>query len=857
MDPTTNLIDPNSTPLGTLVTMDLKEYIPSTANPSVPIPPGLVHSTLEKSILSTHPIVATEITTDNFMGNDAGLAHFHAYARIKELLSHGFASDHGGLGNDDWLILVANLLADVVNSIRKTHSELSANEFAGIFYDIYDSTLPTVDIIKHATSSLSSFFTTCFSDPTNTTMCMRCLEECNIPITHDHLDAVLMSCDQNIRAAHSTIINEAICNMNTNIQQWADKCTTQIQNKLIEGVVNGSIDQKIFDEDAHIQAWINSHVGFIQERLKANISHSATSEYQPLAAWATEAADVAYTCTTENASKSAEEAAQKYYNTEYTRLINIAKANIADDLKQNIAVAELEADTELAAFKHRLKIETEQKKDNATKAANAAVKKVTRMHPHAPPVSLSISQRSRANSTTSGHPSRTPSRASSPERRTERSITPRASPAVQSSQALTELLTDVSVGPPSNSFEEAMLHVPEPSSVATSVVEPIACTNTALIPDQFTFFLNQITSQLSNISSRFDRFESRLIAVEQPRYTPSETQPFVASFSTAKEDYDYDGMTKPIDYDMGGIPDDTSNYEPPPAAFNTDQDLQDFCEHIYCTQYKTKPNLLSKAHQEIIALEFKLSFRQWFHDHPEFSSYTSIPVESLNAFFIWRLGYLDCMANTEGEDQAIWVRRRDAVCATETTMSMEQTKSGLGLSRIAASCKGGDRNPSLGKTREARAEDGDIPHNSRSSPPAHVSDGWITMGKGGKVLSFASIAAKVTPTPPRTSPSPQASSPQTNLPPQFDTILSRAQVEVMTKAQIVSLLGIRFQVTPQSRQMAKSAAVNLFLSHQSKANLVDLMSPTPSPPSQSPAAPWTLPVRVGNSTGTGLPRGSG
>ena len=609
-------------------------------------------------------------------------------------------------------------------------------------------------------------------------------------------------------------------------------------------MVNGSIDQKIFDEDARIQAWINSHIEFIQERLKANISHSATSEYQPLVAWTTEAADVAYTHATDNATKSAEEAAQKYYNAEYTRLIDIAKANIAADLKQNITAAELEAEAELAAFKHRLKIETEQKKDNATKAANAAVKKVTRMHPHAPPISSSTSQRSRANSLASGRPSRTPSRTASPERRTERSITPRASPAVMSSQALMEPLTDISVGPPSNSFEEAMLHVPEPSSVATSVVAPIAQTNTAPIPDQFTFFLNQITSQLSSISSRFDGFESRLVAVEQPRYTPSEAQPFIASFSTAREDYDYDGMTKPIGYNMDDIPDDNSEYELPPAAFNADADLQDFCEHIYCTHYKTKPNNLSQTHKEILALEFETSFRQWFHDHPEFSSYTSIPVESLNAFFIWRLGYLDCMANTEGEDQTIWIRRRDAVRATEGTVSMEPTKSGPGLSGTT-SLSGGVTNPPPSKTGVARAGHGNMTRNSRSSPPAHATDGWITMGKGGKVQSFASIAAKATPTPPRTSPSPRSSPPQTNLPPRFNANLSHAQVEAMTKAQIVSLLGIRFQVTPRSRQMAKLATVKLFLSHQSKANPVDLTSPTPSPPSQSLAAPTTrTPPRV-------------
>ena len=257
--------------------------------------------------------------------------------------------------------------------------------------------------------------------------------------------------------------------------------------------------------------------------------------------------------------------------------------------------------------------------------------------------------------------------------------------------------------------------------------------------------------------------------------------------ASAREDYDYTGMT--IDDAPEDIPDDNSDYEPPPAAYDDDADLQDFCEKIYCSHYKIKPKQLPKEHQEIVALEFETSFRQWFHDHPEFSSYTTIPVESLNAFFIWHLGFLNRMANTEGEDQAIWIRRRDVVRATEATVSMEPTKSGPGLSGTA-SLSGGVTNPPPSNTGVARAGHGNMTRNSRSSPPAYATDGWITMGKGGKVQSFASIAAKATPTPPRTSPSTRTSPPATNLPPRFDATLSRTQVEAMTKAQIVSLLGI-------------------------------------------------------------------
>ena len=150
-------------------------------------------------------------------------------------------------------------------------------------------------------------------------MCMRCLEECNIPISFDCLDSVLMSCDQNIRAAHTTIINSIIRTMHADLQSWADNKAEDIKNKLIEGVVNGSIDQKIFNEDAHIQAWINSHADFIQERLKANLSKSVPADYEPLSAWTTEAADVAYKAATTKATEIAEREARKYYEQEYCR----------------------------------------------------------------------------------------------------------------------------------------------------------------------------------------------------------------------------------------------------------------------------------------------------------------------------------------------------------------------------------------------------------------------------------------------------------------------------------------------------------------------------------------------------------
>ena len=615
MDPNTTNLNPNINPPGSLVTIDPSRYIPHTTDPSVPIPPGLTISTIEQSITTIHPVTPNEIYAANFPDHDVGVAYYHAFKRVHEYLSHGFDSYSDDLPDrDDWLPIIASLLTHVHNSFRKTHlNQPLSNAFEGL--SPKETTL--LQTIKHASSSISSFLTTRLTDPSNSTMCMRCLEECNIPVSFDHLDSVLMSCDQNIRAAHTTIINSIIRTMHADLQAWADDRSEDIKNKLIEGVINGSIDQKIFDEDARIQAWINSHVNFIQERLKANISKSVPADYEPLSAWTTEAADVAYKAATTKASEIAEREARKFYEQEYNRLLTLAKQQVADDLKLQMAAADNEAELELSAYKHKLRVETEQRKDNALKAANAAVKKVSRTHPRAPPISTTA--RSRTNSISGERPSRTTSRTSSPDRLRERSTTPKAVSATTEPRphALTEPLTDVSVGPPSNSFEEAMFHVEEPQTTPPAA-RNAPLTNSSPAPDQFTFFMQQITSQLSSISSKFEGIENRLSKVEQPRYTPSAVQ-----LPPALDTGYYEDMAMPLDY-----PDDDSNYELPVRnAATEEENFQDYLDFIYRNHYQLPDGPLPAYHQHIKNGEFDSTFSEWLHDQPHIASFQYCTIE--------------------------------------------------------------------------------------------------------------------------------------------------------------------------------------------------------------------------------------
>ena len=123
-------------------------------------------------------------------------------------------------------------------------------------------------------------------------------------------------------------------------------------------------------------------------------------------------------------------------------------------------------DLELATFKHQLHIDTDLcKEDNATKAANAAVCTISCAHPKLPPSHYVMRSQS-----CTGIPSQTPTCDTSIERLL--STTPKASPTVMAllsqalmkplSQALcelSELLTDITVRPPSNSLESAMMAV--------------------------------------------------------------------------------------------------------------------------------------------------------------------------------------------------------------------------------------------------------------------------------------------------------------------------------------------------------------------------------------------------------------
>ena len=815
-----NTIPVPDNPSGPVITMDLTEYIPKPSDPSVPLPPGLTVSTIERSIETIHPIhTSAPLVPSSFPSNDAGVTYLHAFERIAEFFSHGFHNSNDDVPlREDWLVAAAHTLVNIHNSIRRANL---SEPLPAIFTNLDVDEHSNVQLIKHTLSSLSSFFSSHLTEPSRSQTCMRCLEECNMPVSPHDLESILMSCDQNIRAAHSTIINDALRKMHTDISLWADKRSTQIQDDIINALCNEVIDQKVLDADPHIQTWANTNIQFFRERLRQKITKTASETDSTLSAWVVEAADVAFAKAAALATEQAEATATAHYEKEMARLLAEANSRIAQDLVIKKSQADAEANAELSSYKHNLKIETDRRKDNADKAAVAAVRKTTRNHPQAPILSSSSSRRSRTNQDDNERPSRDSSRSASIVRDRSRSLTPRASPAPFNppSQVLTEPLTEISVGPPSNSFEEAMLEISSqhaPPSDPTETVKPIEKTVTNPIPDAFASFFSQISSQISNLGGRFDTIEHRLLKVEQQhqdRYSPSAPQP--AAFPP----YDHD-IEMPHD-----LVDDNSEYAIPTTATNHEDELL-FLENIYRNHYNLNDIFLPTLHRSILDGEVESLFNTWLDTFRIDTEPKYLTATETNGFFVWRLGHIENMANTPSSEQQAWIAKRDAIRAATGATVEEQAKSGPGNPEVAPVGRG--------NTHQSRP-----PAPPRSQSPI----GWFNVQKGGKVKSFAAAAATTTTknSPSPTTPNQQSRSSNTPaaVPVKPGAQLTRQQVEVLTKQQIISLLGSLFSVTVRDCRATKPSLINLFLSSQSRTNPVDLTSPTPSPLPQMSTSPPT------------------
>ena len=538
----------------------MESFSPNTPEPPVPIPFGQLTVAVAESITTPHPItIANPVLLSDFPDMPQGAVAYTALQRVSEFLTHGFYTPNNlsAPHRELWLHTVSQILVHIHNSIRRTHV---ADPLPNAFADMSLDETEAFSLLVKSLSSLSTFFDNRFEDLVKNMddtdpsvdsweICLCCLEECQYPITKAGYESVLMSCVQNIHVAHRTIINDKLRSLTTKMDEWVDARCTQIQSALIEAVISEDFSHLFdaTDHDPRLDAWVNSTLTtFTDHAKKLIINDVIATEAQPILIERVTATKV-----------KAEREAEEYLATLIRNERAKAEASAIQDASQfydnTLATLKAEAlkkaEREVAEYKSTLKV--------AAKECKAMIladfeRRIVKSSAPSVPSSSSCSSKCKARLETTNpiscpspvrsiSRSRSCSRAPSPEShvpgRSPDMQMPRASPLVElpPTQALTEPAlvlqpppTNVSVGPPSNSFESAMMLVdtttmqtfeyPAPELSAPPIdTLPADSSRSSTNPPTSVVeaLIRGISSQLSSITSCLGR-------LKQPKtYSPS------------------------------------------------------------------------------------------------------------------------------------------------------------------------------------------------------------------------------------------------------------------------------------------------------------------------------------------------
>jgi len=87
------------------------------------------------------------------------------------------------------------------------------------------------------------------------TVCLHCLEEMAEPIDKAAYESVLMSCAQNIHAAHCMVINDQLCLLTLEMDEWVSAHHDSIKHDFISAVITDDASSLHKPSDPHLQEW--------------------------------------------------------------------------------------------------------------------------------------------------------------------------------------------------------------------------------------------------------------------------------------------------------------------------------------------------------------------------------------------------------------------------------------------------------------------------------------------------------------------------------------------------------------------------------------------------------------------------
>jgi len=569
----------------------METFTPNVPAPPVPIPFGQLTVAVAESLTPSHPItIADPILLSDFPDSPQGAVAYTALQRVSEILSHGFLNPSNDQTSDAtptrelWLSTTSQILVHLHNSIRRSHG---ADPCPNVFRDLSPTETDSFSLLARTISSLASFFDNRFenliTDPTDPDVeswevCLRCLEECQYPVTHAAWQSVLMSCAQNIHAAHRTIINDKLRSLTLETDQWVDDRRNLIREAFIEAVTSDDLSSlhDATNSDPRLEAWATCTLTSFTDTVKQFIAQEVlATTVSPILIESLQAAKVKVdtegseylTAYIRDERAKAEAAANADALTFYNDTLRTLKAEALERSKR-----------EIAEYKHGLKVKNKERKAALLDDFESRAPKSSSS------VSASVARSSRrkarvdqANSVSRPSPgplrsrslSRSRSLAPSPDSavpgQSPDQLTPRASPVcdlpptrantAQPSLSLRAPPMDVSVGPPSNSFESAMMHVDttvltafeyphapsafepqgppntqaaviaptQPDSSFSSSIDPNTSVIESLICGMSEKFLAQLQESSFAAQSQFSELSQRLQKLEQPPapYSPS------------------------------------------------------------------------------------------------------------------------------------------------------------------------------------------------------------------------------------------------------------------------------------------------------------------------------------------------
>ena len=776
-------------------------------------------------------IVPNPLRLHEYPETSAGQCAFLAVSHLKNILQDGFQTDHSTAGptRDIWLRIVSETLAIIHNSIQHTHSYSS---LPVAFATLDNSEHPSFDLIVKTLSTLDSFFDDYHVDVDETNLCLRCLHDGNAMIPENSFWVVMKSCDQNVGAAYMTITNNLIRTMTTDLTVWAASRTDEIKTSMISSLTDASFGLALLDVDDKVNDWMTDARNTLCAELRAHLFSDVRTDNADLNTWSAQMA--------QNIKDELEADFVRHRAERFAELDAQLKREAAEYYNNNTASLKEAADQELAAFKHRLKVETETRKDNAKKTAGAAVKSASRNHPRALTISTSLSNSNRTTRSMSRSKLTTPSQTRDPSPVRSLSTTPKASPAVMAppsqalteplplaSQALSEPLTDMTVGPPENSLEMAMLDIQtEVQTVHHSIHNPSrpitpleprplqAAAPMAANLDLIQQIAAMMDAKLDPISTSIKVLTNRIDEIED------------------QQNYDNPNCDPPRPYTPSALATTWNPTAEPDKAQHMEAVARQQHEQELADRYQERRDLWPKFllieditddhswSDEGVPAEMQLAFRRFLTVHDDFIRKTrpSLQEQLSSSFWDNFAKYWDIHGDSARPAEDLPPPSTDMLNIPPT--AKPQWKPSTNVTTINATTAAPTTSGAIDLMKS-------VPKERAQRPP---SPGWTLIDKYGKATSFAKVAAR--PKPAATTNTATATAP----PPADSGLLTKTQANALTKGQLLSIIKDKYKANANSRAN-KGALVSFVMSLQAKANPIDLVSSQPSTSSQASIPP--------------------